>query len=139
MPDRGVERLIYYHHTDAGGVVYYGTYLALLEEGRTDYCLGRGVDTRLLLQEGIAFVVVHAAIDYAAPARYGDTVRIRTRVTRIGTSSIHFAQEILNGETLAVKAEIVWATVRLPQMQSIPVPDAVRVALTDEGRGGRAA
>ncbi|MFH1093889.1 MAG: Tol-Pal system-associated acyl-CoA thioesterase, partial [Candidatus Omnitrophota bacterium] len=32
-----LEKKIYYHDTDAGGVVYYANYLKHLEEGRTEY------------------------------------------------------------------------------------------------------
>ena len=94
MKDHILEKKVYYHDTDAGGVVYYGTYFKFLEEGRTEFCVDRGFDVRALYKEGIAFVVVHAEADYKAPARYGDTVAIHTRVDKVGNSSIHFSQEI---------------------------------------------
>jgi len=34
---------IYYHHTDCGGLVYYGTYLEFLEEARTELMEQKGV------------------------------------------------------------------------------------------------
>ena len=34
MAEHFIEKKIYYHDTDAGGVVYYANYLEHLEEGR---------------------------------------------------------------------------------------------------------
>jgi acyl-CoA thioester hydrolase len=111
MEDFSIERRIYYHDTDAGGVVYYANYLQHLEEGRTEFCRSKGVDTGALIAEGIAFPVVHVEIEYKSPARYGDTIRIITSVEKIGGSSIHFVQEIRRDAQLLVKAKTVWACV----------------------------
>ena len=37
-----MEKRIYYHDTDAGGIVYYGQYLCYLEEARTEFLETRG-------------------------------------------------------------------------------------------------
>jgi len=37
-----LKRKIYYHDTDAGGVVYYARYLEFLEDGRTEFLASRG-------------------------------------------------------------------------------------------------
>ena len=38
-----MEKRIYYHDTDAGGVVYYGNYLKYLEESRTEFLEKKGL------------------------------------------------------------------------------------------------
>jgi acyl-CoA thioester hydrolase len=43
MDDSYIEKKIYYHDTDAGGVVYYANYLKYLEEGRSEYFLSKGL------------------------------------------------------------------------------------------------
>ena len=128
MKDHILEKNVYYHDTDAGGVVYYGTYFKFLEEGRTEFCVSRGFDVRALYKEGISFVVVHAEADYKAPARYGDTVSIHTRVDSVGNSSIHFSQEIKKDSLLLVSAKIVWACVGR-DFKIQPVSDGIRRAL----------
>jgi acyl-CoA thioester hydrolase len=128
MVDHCLERKIYYHDTDAGGVVYYGNYLKFLEEGRTELCLSRGVDTGVLFNQGVAFVVVHAEMDYKYPARYGDTIAVISRVEKIGSSSVHFYQEIRIGQTVAVTARVIWACVTT-DFKTRPVDASVRQAL----------
>jgi len=43
-----MEKRIYYHDTDAGGVVYYGNYLKYLEESRTEFLEKKGLSVTQL-------------------------------------------------------------------------------------------
>lgn len=130
MIDFFIERRIYYHNTDSGGVVYYANYFLFLEEGRAEFLRKNGADTSEYARQGIAFPVVRVDVEYKAPARYGDLIKIFTKIERTGNSSIHFAQEIKRGEALLVRAKTVWACVG-PDFQAVTVPDAVRKALND--------
>ncbi len=93
-----IEKKIYYHDTDAGGVVYYASYLKHLEEGRTEYCRGKGIDLAEYAASGTIFPVVHLEVDYKSPARYGDTIRVLTRPEKVGNAYLCFSQEIKVGE-----------------------------------------
>ena len=48
-----MEKRIYYHDTDSGGVVYYGNYLKYLEEGRTEFLESK--DMHLIGVAGYSF------------------------------------------------------------------------------------
>ena len=123
-----LEKKVYYHDTDAGGVVYYGNYLKFLEEGRTEYCISRGVDVAGLFAGGISFVVVHVELDYLSSPRYGDVLTIVTAVEKVGTSSVRFSQQIKRGEQVLVKSAVVWACVNR-DFKAIPVSGDIRDAL----------
>ena len=129
MNECSIERKIYYHHTDAGGVVYYGTYLQLLEEGRTELCLHAGLDYAGLLSRGFLFVVVHVEADYKAPARYGDCVAITSNVEKIGRSSVHFCQDICRAGQVLVRSKVVWVCVSRDTFEPCDVPQDFRAAL----------
>ena len=58
MADHFIEKKIYYHDTDAGGVVYYANYLKHLEEGRFEFCLSKGISMVESAKEGVIFPVV---------------------------------------------------------------------------------
>jgi acyl-CoA thioester hydrolase len=128
MEDFSIEKKIYYHDTDCGGVVYYANYLKHLEEGRTEYCLSKGVDLKKWFKKGIAFVVVHLEVDYKATAGYGDVIKVTARVEKIGNSSIHFFQEIKKEDTVLIKAKTVWACISR-DFKLQPVPQEVKQAL----------
>ncbi|MEX5215544.1 MAG: YbgC/FadM family acyl-CoA thioesterase [Nitrospiraceae bacterium] len=85
---------VYYEDTDCGGVVYYANYLRYFERARTHYLESRGISVTEQLQQGTQFVVVHAELDCRAPARYGETLTIETRLAEVTRASLTFAHVI---------------------------------------------
>jgi acyl-CoA thioester hydrolase len=116
-----IEKKVFYHDTDSGGVVYYANYLKFMEEARTEFCLARGVYVADWFKKGIGFVVVHVEVDYKAPAQYGDVLQVSAEAEKLGNSSVHFIQEIRKGQKLLVSARTVWACVGKDfKTQSLP-------------------
>ena len=128
IEDFYIEKRIYYHDTDAGGVVYYGAYFRHLEEARCEYCRSRGIDLAAYAKKGVQFPVVHVEVEYKAPAGYGDKIRVFTRLETIGNSSLHFLQKIKREELVLVKAKTVWACIG-SDFKSRDVPQEIRRAL----------
>jgi len=81
---------IYYEDTDCGGVVYYANYLRYMERARTEYLASRGYSVKSLMDQGTIFMVFRVEIDYKAPARYGDTIEIETRVSDVTRATMIF-------------------------------------------------
>ena len=94
MVQHNIDFRIYYEDTDAGGVVYHARYLGLAERARTEAIRAQGRSASDLLAEyGLAFVVRQAVIDYRAPLRLDDIVRVTTRLTELGAASCRLWQE----------------------------------------------
>lgn len=123
-----LEKRIYYHDTDCGGVVYHASYLRHLEEGRTEFLRAKGIDAGELASQGTILPVIRLEVDYKSPARYADIIRIITTIEKIGHASIYFAQEIKRGETLILEAKTVLACVD-SDLRTKPLPDTVRQKL----------
>jgi acyl-CoA thioester hydrolase len=104
MEDFYIEKKIYYHDTDCGGVVYYANYLKYLEEARTEFLLIKGIELPKLAEQDVMFVVGRVEIDYKAPARYQDRIRVSSSVEEIKLSAIRFYQEVSRNGTLLAKA-----------------------------------
>lgn len=85
---------IYYEDTDCGGVVYYANFLKYFERARTHYLESRAVSVTEQLQQGTQFVVVQAELDCRAPARYGETLTIETRLAEVTRASLTFEHVI---------------------------------------------
>ena len=103
-----VQRKIYYHDTDAGGVVYYANYLKYLEEARTEFLQGLGLGVQPFLDRGLTYAVRYCHIIYRSPARYGDTIACDARVSGLTGAQVVFTQrvwDIADGKTL-VEAEV---------------------------------
>jgi acyl-CoA thioester hydrolase len=117
---------VYYEDTDAGGIVFYANYLKFFERARTEWLRAAGIAQQDLLdQQGMAFVVKSAAIDYVAPARLDDEINITTTIQKLGRASVHFFQQAWRGEQLLTTASVKVGCVDAARMRPCPLPDAV--------------
>jgi acyl-CoA thioester hydrolase len=94
-----------YAETDAMGVVYYANYLVWFEAARGTFCRAYDIDYVALEANGTPAAVVEAYCRYRAPARYGDTVITRVRLTELKGSSMRFEYEIVNAADRRLLAE----------------------------------
>jgi acyl-CoA thioester hydrolase len=85
---------VYYEDTDAGGVVFYANYLKFFERARTEWLRAAGIEQNVLADtERILFVVRSTGVDYHAPAKLDDELKLSVVVERMGRASVHFVQE----------------------------------------------
>ena len=106
LPD-GVSELTLqprYSETDAMGIVYYANYLVYFEVARTTALAELGHPYWEMEKQGWLIPVLSAHCDYHRPARYGDTLKLRTRRARLGRARIRFDYELRreNEEALLV-------------------------------------
>lgn len=113
----------YYEDTDAGGIVYYANYLRYAERARTEMLRAAGFEHAALFRDqGVAFAVASAHIEYRAPARLDDLLTVKSRISRLGGASMDLEQNIWRGDTLICEIKVVLVcidqalkAVRLPQ------------------------
>ncbi len=125
-----MERQIYYHDTDAGGIVYYANYLKYLEEARTGYLEERGLGLQPFLERGFLYAVHSCNIVYKAPARYGDIIAYDAKVEKVAGVRVVFHQRVWNkrtGQTL-VEAEVVIVCLSR-DFKPRPIPEDMREKL----------
>jgi acyl-CoA thioester hydrolase len=121
---------VYYEDTDAGGIVFYANYLKFFERARTEWLRACGIDQRKLAEEtGALFVVRSTALDYRAPARLDDMLRIVSRIEKLGRASVDFAQEAWRGDTLLATGTIRVGCVDSKSMKPAAIPPPVHAAL----------
>ena len=118
---------VYYHHTDAGGVVYHGTYLDFMEAARIELLHALGFDlAELAAREDVLFIVYGLAVDYHKPARLNDRLMVTATIGRVGGVRLEFDQRVLRGEELLVSAKVKAACVRPGTYKPVPVPAGLR-------------
>ncbi len=119
-----MEKKIYYHDTDAGGVVYYGNYLKYMEEARTEFLHQRGLALTRLKQNGYEYVVRKCSLIYRRPARYGDEIRCEAHLKKMSATQLFFDQKVVDKKTghILVEAEVSLACVSLPSFKPAPIP-----------------
>jgi acyl-CoA thioester hydrolase len=96
-----------YAETDKMGVAYYANYFIWFEVGRAELCRRRGFCYADLEALGFILVVTDARCHYRNPARYDETIIIRTRLKEMNKRMITFGYQLLRkgGEEILAEGE----------------------------------
>ena len=134
---------VYYEDTDTGGIVFYANYLKFFERARTEWLRRGGGGAAGVSQQqvadslGLMFVVRSTAVDYKRPARLDDTIRIVSRVERLGRVGIDFHQEAFvctasrEHDRLLAVGRIKVGCVSRDGLKPAVIPDAIRLIFDD--------
>jgi len=114
---------VYWEDTDAGGVVYYATYLKFLERARSEWLRALGVEqTELAARDGVVFVVRRVEVDYLRPARFNDLLRVECSLAGAGRASLDLIQGVWRDEEELVRASVRLACVTHAELRPAPIP-----------------
>lgn len=129
MPAFSFPVRVYWEDTDAGGVVYYASYLRFMERARSEWLRSLGVDqARLAREERLQFAVVEAHVRYHKAARFDDMLFVSVRLEEKRGASVVLGQEIrkdtADGELL-IGATIRAACLDSDGLRPRPLPAAL--------------
>ena len=116
-----------YCETDRMGVAHHGSYIAWLEEARTEWMRARGASYRAMEDAGDLLQVVHVDLQYRSPVTYDDEVAIRVGLLEIRNASVTIGDELraVAGDQLVAVARTTLACVgRDGKVKRLP--DALR-------------
>jgi acyl-CoA thioester hydrolase len=99
-----IEIDVRYYETDGQGVVHHANYFQYFELARVEMLKSMGHDYADLEREGIYLVVHTIQCKYHRPARFGDRLRIQTRVVRATMARIEHAYLVYAGSQLLAEA-----------------------------------
>ena len=123
-----------YGDTDQMGVVYHANYLLYFEEGRTKLMAALGLPYAEVERRGCALSVRKAALRYRSPARYGETLVVRTWIEKVGGASISFVYDIVRkaGDERVAEGstELACVDLRSAARPVCMLPEELRAALT---------
>ena len=117
---------------DIAGIIYFGAYVRFIELAETELFRALGFPyARLFDDLDIWLPRVHLDFDFHRPARMDDELIVRTRIERVGRSSITLKIAVHDAPTdaLDASATLIVATVDRKTMKSRPVPNELRKAL----------
>ena len=125
---------VYYEDTDTGGVVFYANYLKFFERARTEWLRALGFSQQALVESsGLIFVVKSTAVDYFAPARLDDELKLTVVVEQFRNASMSFVQEAwrLQGteQTLLARGQIKIVCVNATNFRPQAIPEEMLARL----------
>lgn len=134
------ENRVRFAETDAQGIVFYGEYLTFMDEAFSAFVEAVGYPYGSFEARGWDIHVVHAEVDYHAPAEFADELVNGMRVSAIRRSSIEFdwvcrqrdGERVASGSVVHVAVDENGETVRVPdefrdavvEFQEVP-PDPI--------------
>jgi acyl-CoA thioester hydrolase len=119
---------VYWEDTDAGGVVYHASYLRFLERARTEWLRTRGIGQQYVRENhGILFVVRDISIQFLAPARLDEELKITIDTFTRRSASIAFAQCILRpaDDVILASARVRAACIDAESYRPCRIPDSM--------------
>lgn len=119
---------VYWEDTDAGGVVYHGSYVRFLERARTEWLRQRGIVQSVLAAErGVMFVIYGMQLRFLKPARLDDELQVSVSIGSLRRASLVFEQLVrdASGEEIC-RASVDAACVRADGMRPCPIPEELR-------------
>lgn len=119
---------------DPQNVVFNAHYLTWFDEALTGYFDHLGASYPDLMAAGLDMQLVHTEIDYAAPVRWRDEVRVAVVCEAVGTTSFTIGFSVLrrrggSDETLAVRGRNIYVVVSTEDWSKRSVPDTLRKAM----------
>jgi acyl-CoA thioester hydrolase len=117
---------VYWEDTDAGGVVYYASYLRFIERARAELFRAMGVEQSVLKREkGIAFAVRSLEAEFLRPAILDDELTIFTDVTAVGRVQFTLEQRIERADKPLFTAKVRLACLDLEEMKPAAIPPEI--------------
>ena len=129
-----MEKHIYYHDSDAGGVVYYANYLKYMEEARVNLLNNCGFSESHVNGKPVFFPVRQCNITYHKPAFYGETIVCSAEIKKVSPAKLVFHQTVTHKETreLLAEADITLACVNASDFRPIRIPKNMREILSNK-------
>ncbi|WP_275286742.1 acyl-CoA thioesterase [Halomonas elongata] len=129
-------RSIEWGDCDPAGIVFHPRYLAYLDHATCLLFARAGFDLATLQTRFgvVGYPVVDLHSRFTTPCRFGDEIRIETRIAEFRNSSFDVYHALHREEILAVEARVtrVWSEQHPDdpwRLKSRPVPEEVKVAL----------
>jgi len=104
MFEHDIEIDVRYYETDGQGVVHHANYFQYFELARVEMLKAMGHDYADLERDGVYLVVHSISCRYHRSARFGDRLRINTKVKRATSARIDHEYQVFVREALVAEA-----------------------------------
>ena len=119
---------------DPAGIVYFPNFFRWFDAGMHEMFASVGLSAEKVSRETglVVWPSIDAKATFHAPARYGESVEVRTSITEWRSRTFVMAHRIIRGETLICDGTVLrFVGERQPgddtvKLRAVPVPDWVR-------------
>ncbi|PTB21820.1 acyl-CoA thioesterase [Trinickia symbiotica] len=126
------QKLVRFQHCDPAGIVFYPQYFVLFHELIEDWFNdGLRVNyAEFIAIQKLGVPTVHMEVDFVAPSKIGERLRMQLAVKRIGTRSIVLSLAAFADDALRVQIQQTIVLFSLERRESVAIPDDLRQRLS---------
>ncbi|CAM5203473.1 Acyl-CoA thioester hydrolase OS=Ureibacillus acetophenoni OX=614649 GN=SAMN05877842_11930 PE=4 SV=1 [Ureibacillus acetophenoni] len=118
---------------DELGHMNYLHYIMQFTNSRMEWLKEVGLSFHELVERKLGPVLLKVETEYSKEVRLGDTVEIRTRLTKVGTKSFTVEQTMLHDGQISASSTSILVIMDLQARKAIPVPDEIARNKWDNG------
>ena len=112
---------------DHAQIVYYPRFFHFFHCAFEDFFDEQGFPYRDCLDvDRVGWPAVHAEADFERPVRFGETLEIEVKITRIGDKSVTFAYVARGADGVACRGTVVVACISMDDYRGRAIPDKYR-------------
>jgi acyl-CoA thioester hydrolase len=123
------ELRVRYGECDPQGIVFNANYLLYFDVVFTELWRAAVGPWQDMVTRGIDAVVAEASLSFRAPARFDDQLALRAQITRVGTTAITTAIDVLRDEELLVAGQLRHVCVAADTWSKTELPGWIREGL----------
>jgi acyl-CoA thioester hydrolase len=123
------ELRVRYGECDPQGIVFNANYLLYFDVVFTELWRAAVGPWQEMVTRGIDAVVAEANLSFRAPARFDDQLALRAQITRLGTTAITTAIDVLRDQELLVAGELRHVCVATDTWTKTELPGWIREGL----------
>jgi 4-hydroxybenzoyl-CoA thioesterase len=124
------EILVRFGVLDPAGIAYYPNLVNFLHEAFEDFFTGHvGRPYPEMFREGLGTPTARLEMEFVAPVRYGDRVRIDVTVERVGTTSVTVLYHGSVEGRPVFRARNTMVVVEMSDFRPVPIPGWLRERL----------
>jgi len=117
-----------FSYCDPAGIVYFPQFFNLINSLLEDW-FTQGLSTPypdLIMKQRLGTPTLDIQCEFIKPCRYGEILTLELRVTKIGRSSFHLAEEGKVAGELRWRSRHVLCFMSNDTYRAVPIPEAVR-------------
>lgn len=139
IPSSSLAIRIYLEDTDAGGVVYHGSYVRFMERARTEWLRTLGLQQSTTFEENLSFVLHQLELRFERPARLDQQLEVTCSPAALGAATIVFEQQVRDAHSgeICCRGRATVACVQLQTLRPQRLPATLRAALGELPRPTR--
>lgn len=132
LPETQLPVRVYLEDTDAGGIVYHGTYVRYMERARSEWLRQLGLQQSQTFESNLSFVIHRLDLRFERPARLDQCLTVGCTPVALSAATLTFEQEVREADkgALCCHGTAIIACIDLGTLRPRRIPSGIHAVLS---------